>query len=315
MNGRGWQASVTTSLRIADEPWRQARAFVVLAGGPGDRVPWGEAEGRQCLVEMVRRGVLMVSALSGGTEASELPGFLQAGPQEMLGGNVLESRLPAVLAGMLDVTVPELSEWQIENGQAEEQPGSRSFVEERTGMRFLWVPGGRFWMGSGVEEGDAYDDEKPRHLAEVSGYWLAETPVTNGQYEVFLRARGGMEEPKMWRDRRYNQAEQPVVGVSWLEAREFCGWLSEVSGKKMELPTEGQWERAARGDDGRKYPWGGEEPDGTRADYGKGVEDGPLSVGSFPAGKGPYGHMDLAGNVWEWCRDAWDENAYKKRGS
>jgi formylglycine-generating enzyme required for sulfatase activity len=105
-----------------------------------------------------------------------------------------------------------------------------------------------------------------------------------------------------------------VVGVSWVEAREFCRWLSEESGKKMELPTEAQWERAARGDDGRKYPWGDEEPDGTRAHYGKDWEEGPMPVGSHPAGKGPYGHMDLAGNVWEWCRDAWKKDAYKERG-
>jgi formylglycine-generating enzyme required for sulfatase activity len=189
-----------------------------------------------------------------------------------------------------------------------------SFVEPTTGIRFLWVPGGRFWMGSGADEEDAYENERPRHLVELTGYWLAETPVTNRQYEIFLREQRRIEEPEMWRDRRYNQAEQPVVGVSWLEAREFCRWLSEVSGKKMELPTEAQWERAARGDDERKYPWGGEAPDGTRAHYGKDWEGASLPVGSLPAGKGPYGHLDLAGNAWEWCRDAWDADAYKKRG-
>jgi formylglycine-generating enzyme required for sulfatase activity len=214
---------------------------------------------------------------------------------------------------MLDVAVPELPVGTSDSGLAEENEG-QSFVEEITGIRFHWVPGGRFWMGSGADEEDAFKWEKPRHLVEVSGYWLAETPVTNGQYEIFLREQRRIEEPGMWRDRRYNQAEQPAVGVSWLEAREFCRWLSEVSGKKMELPTEAQWERAARGDDGRKYPWGGEAPDVRRAHYGKDWEGAPLPVGSLPAGKGPYGHLNLAGNVWEWCRDAWDEHAYEKRG-
>ena len=99
-----------------------------------------------------------------------------------------------------------------------------------------------------------------------------------------------------------------------MEAREFCRWLSERSGQRIELPTEAQRERAARGDDGRKYPWGGEVPDWTRAHYGKSLDDGPLPVGSLPAGRGPYGHLDLAGNVWEWCRDAWNKHAYVTRG-
>jgi formylglycine-generating enzyme required for sulfatase activity len=192
---------------------------------------------------------------------------------------------------------------------------SESFVEPTTGIRFLWVPGGRFWMGSGADEEDAFEDEKPRHLVEISGYWLAEMPVTNGQYEIFRREQQWIKEPKMWRDRRYNQPEQPVVGVNWLEARAFCGWLSERSGQRMDLPTEAQWERAARGHDGRKYPWGNKEPDGTRAHFGKEWEAAPLPVGSFPAGRGPYGHLDLAGNMWEWCRDAWDEHAYVTRGN
>jgi formylglycine-generating enzyme required for sulfatase activity/3',5'-cyclic AMP phosphodiesterase CpdA len=313
MKGWGWEARVVRLLRVEHEPWRQARAFVVLAG-PG-RGPWQEAESRQCLVEMVRRGVSMVSALRQGTEASTLPAFLQAMPQASLGENVLESRLPAVLAGMLEVTVPELSVSLIVAGQTDEEPVSRNFVEERTGMRFLWVPGGRFWMGSGADEEDTRAWEKPRHLVEVSGYWLAETPVTNGQYEIFMREQRGIGEPRKWRDRKYNQPEQPVVSVSWVEAREFCRWLSERSGQRMVLPTEAQWERAARGDNGRKYPWGEEDPDGTRAHYGKSWEDdAPLPVGSLPAGRGPYGHQDLAGNVWEWCHDAWDDRAYEKRG-
>jgi formylglycine-generating enzyme required for sulfatase activity len=206
------------------------------------------------------------------------------------------------------VAYPNMGQWSDAGGSG------FWFVEPTTGMRFLWVPGGRFWMGSEADEEKAFAWEKPRHLVEVSGYWLAETAVTNGQYELFLREQRGSREPAMWRDRRYNQPEQPVVGVNWLEARKFCQWLSERSGRRIELPTEAQRERAARGDDGRKYPWGDEDPHGTRAHYGQRWEDVPLPVGSLPAGRGPYGHLDLAGNVMEWCRDAWDEHAYEKRG-
>ena len=214
------------------------------------------------------------------------------------------------VASNLRKDAPERTASGVTAAEAMEAP----FVEPVTGIRFLWIPGGRFWMGSGADEEDAFAYEKPRHRVEVSGFWLAETPVTNRQYEVFLREQQGGRKSRWWKDRKYNQPEQPVVGVSWLEAREFCQWLSERSAKRMELPTEAQWARAARGDDGRKYPWGDNEPDETRAHYGKGLSDAPIAVGSLPAGRGPYGHLDLAGNVWEWCRDVWDGRAYEKRG-
>jgi formylglycine-generating enzyme required for sulfatase activity len=280
-----------------------------LLVGPGGRGSWGETDSRRCLVEMGRRGVSVVSALSGGTDATTLPAFLQTRPHMRLGANVLESRLPAILAGFLAVTVPELSVAMIEAGPADEHEG-QSFVEEKTGIRFLWVPGGTFMMGAD----DISDEERPPHQVQLSGYWLAQAPVTNRQYEIFLREQQGSREPRLWRQRKYNQPEQPVVGVSWLEAKEFCRWLSKMSGQKMELPTETQWERAARGADGRNYPWGDEEPDGTRAHHGKSLDDAPIPVGSLPAGRGPYGHLDLAGNVREWCRDVWDGRAYEKRG-
>jgi formylglycine-generating enzyme required for sulfatase activity len=182
-------------------------------------------------------------------------------------------------------------------------------TELSTGSRFLWVPGGTFWMGAD----DISDCERPAHRVQMSPFWLAETPVTNRQYELFLTQRDDLEEPAFWRDRRYNQPEQPVVGVSWLEAKEYCRWLSKVSGKKIELPTEAQWELAARGAEGRSYPWGEDKPDERRAHFGKSWDrDAPLPVGSLPEGRGPYGHQDLAGNVMEWCRDAWDDQTYEK---
>jgi formylglycine-generating enzyme required for sulfatase activity len=187
-----------------------------------------------------------------------------------------------------------------------------SFVEPITGMRFLWVPGGMFLMGAN----DLGDECKPLHQVQVSPFWLAETPVTNRQYEPFLATQRGFKEPHFWRDRRYNQPEQPVLGVSWLEARAFCRWLSKESGRRIVLPTEAQWEFSARGEEGRRYPWGEEKPDERRAHFGKSLKrDAPLTVGRQPAGRGPYGHLDLAGNVREWCLDAWDARAYWKRGT
>jgi formylglycine-generating enzyme required for sulfatase activity len=312
MSGWGSPAAVVTA-QHAGHVWPQPRSVIVLAG-PADRGPWQSLDARRCLLQMVRRKMRLVLALDRRTDPRRLPLFLRTSQQRIVDANLAQVGKLYWLA--LDMSEPARSAdgtltVNIVQGERE---GEQSFVEERTGIRFLWIPGGRFWMGSRADDEDADDDEKPRHLVELSGYWLAETPVTNKQYEMFVREQQGRREPRFWKDRKYNQLEQPVVGVSWEEARAFCRWLSEISGQTMELPTEAQWEFAARGEEGRRYPWGEEEPDETRAHYGKTVGAAPLPVGNLPAGRGPFGHLDLAGNVWEWCLDAWDPAAYQKRG-
>jgi serine/threonine-protein kinase len=177
------------------------------------------------------------------------------------------------------------------------------FTEPVTGEVFLPVPAGRFRMG-----GTAYGDEQPVHWVRLSAFWLARTPVTNRQYRLFLDATGH-EEPSYWRDRRFSEPDQPVVGVSWHDAVAYCRWLSEQSpaGRRIELPTEAQWEYAARGTDGWEYPWGNDPPNSERACFDLDLSSGqPAAVGSYPAGAGPFGQLDLAGNVWEWCRDFWE---------
>ncbi|WP_428268807.1 formylglycine-generating enzyme family protein, partial [Haliangium sp.] len=311
----GWRAEVTCELHIEANPHRRAHSFVVV-GGEAGRGPWQHAETRRCLLELSRRARPMVLAWSDGGEGGQPPQFLQTNKQGALGSDPRQSSLPKLVADMLRVGVPEVAAPAA--AVVVEASEARVFVEPMTKMRFLWVPGGTFMMGADdVKFPDFPDVEKwsqPVHRVQVSPFWLAETPVTNRHYEQFLKARPGSEEPRYWRDRQYNQAEQPVVGVSWLEAAAFCEWLAEVSGRRMVLPTEAQWEFAARSEDGRRYPWGNEEPDESRAHYGKDWDkDAALPVGSRPAGRGPYGHLDLAGNVWEWCHDAWDEGAYRRR--
>lgn len=217
------------------------------------------------------------------------------------------------LAEEADVPLPE-AVLARDRARAAESEGTRAaeptraqvFTEPFTGIRFLPVPGGTFEMGAAD-----VPYASPVHRVRVSPFLLAETPVTNAQYRVFLEAT--YNEPAYWRDRRLSAPDQPVVGVSWLDAMAFCVWLSEHSAFLVELPTEAQWERAARGDDGRRFPWGNEAPDRTRAVYAFGDDSQPAPVGSVPAGAGPFGHLDLAGNVWEWCQDEWDEHAYAKR--
>ena len=190
------------------------------------------------------------------------------------------------------------------------RPGE-SFEEAVTGIRLLWIPGGEFWMGAD----DTSPRERPVHRVRVSPFWLGETPVTNAQYEVFVR-EAGYQQPESWRDSRYSGRAQPMVGVSWDDAMAFCAWLSERSGVNVRLPTEAEWEFAARGTDGRLYPWGNEEPDETRANYAPAFQPNvgqPTPVGSYPAGRGPFGTLDQAGNVFEWCYDIYNGGVYGSR--
>lgn len=144
--------------------------------------------------------------------------------------------------------------------------------------------GGTFLMGSAPGEGD--DDEHPQRRVAVSPFVIQAHPVTNREYRRF-RPKHDPDAP----------ADHPVVRISWDEAMEYAEWLDGS------LPTEAQWEFAARGEEGRTYPWGEDEPDGSRARFGLGFDAGPDAVGSWPAGATPEGVHDLAGNVWEWCRD------------
>ena len=160
----------------------------------------------------------------------------------------------------------------------------------REPIDLVWVPGGEFTMGS--EEGDkeAAYTEKPAHRVRVSGFWIGKREVSNREYRRLVPSHEGAD-------------ELPVATVSWLEAKRFC----EAIG--MRLPTEAEWEYAARGTDGRRYPWGNEPPDDYRAVFtGK---SGPDAVDSHPAGTGPFGTLHQAGNVDEWVADCYDEKGYE----
>ena len=189
------------------------------------------------------------------------------------------------------------------------------FTEPTTGMTFVWIPGSSFLMGSSLEPGQPnYDPEAnkefPAHCVQLTGFWMSVYPVTNEQYRRFV-VETARAAPDAFTDRRFNDPAQPVVTVTWDDARAFTDWLTtKLAGIVARLPTEAEWEYAARGTDGRRYPWGNEPLDASRATFGQPSDTGrPAVVGHTPDGRSPFGVHDLAGNVWEWCLDAWT-NSY-----
>jgi formylglycine-generating enzyme required for sulfatase activity len=170
------------------------------------------------------------------------------------------------------------------------------------------IPPGEFLMGS--EAGR--DEERPVHRVAVDAFEMAVRTVRNCDYAVYIAAAGAPE-PPFFRDPAFRDPEQPVVGVSWFEAEAYCRWLSGASGRFYRLPTEAEWEKAARGGAVESlYPWGNEPPE-ERPEYRRrwsGKVAGPL-----PAGGGApnaYGLYDMCENVHEWCADWYAKDFYSR---
>jgi len=166
------------------------------------------------------------------------------------------------------------------------------------------IPAGEFTMGS--QDGDG--DEQPAHKVFVDSFSIDVYEVTVGEYADFLRSGGGHLPPDWNKMNQMAYQKRPVMGVDWADAVAFCNSV----GKR--LPTEAEWEKAARGTDGRLYPWGNDPPTPLHANYAKNGSNDLETlapVGSFENGKSPYGVYDMAGNVWEWVSDWYDNNYYQ----
>jgi len=192
------------------------------------------------------------------------------------------------------------------------------------------VPAGEFTMGSEED-----DDERPPHRVFVSPLYIGKYPVTNTEYKEFVDATGHPE-PRGWQEGFYpaGKANHPVVNVTWYDAQAYCRWLTgrlreaqgilrvmrtdgreevldlEKGRYQVRLPTEAEWEKAARGTDGRRWPWG-DEWDAAQCNTEEGKIRDTTPVGIYPGGASPYGALDMVGNVWEWCADWYAVDAYR----
>jgi serine/threonine-protein kinase len=218
-------------------------------------------------------------------------------------------------------------------------------VSDKDGMTLLYVPAGEFLMGSADGDSDAYSDEKPQHKVTLDAFWIDRTEVTNAMFAKFVaaaryktdaekagKARAFDPTSKQWAETAgadwqhprgpgsdiAGLEQHPVAQVSWNDATAYCAW----AGRR--LPTEAEWEKAARGTDGRKFPWGNQNVAGDLLNFAdrnldvswadKSINDGyqfTAPVGSYPKGASPYGALDMAGNVWEWVADWYNETYYQ----
>lgn len=191
--------------------------------------------------------------------------------------------------------------WLFAAGSASAEPAHHFTDKDGAPMRL--VPAGEFTMGSNEVE-----DEQPIHQVHLDAFYLDQFETTAGRYATFLKETQ-LAPPRHWDEVRLPQDDdRPVIGVTWFMAENYCHW----AGKR--LPTEAEWEKAARGSDGRTYPWGNEEPTAEHGNFGKrrwAGYDTLAPVGSFKAGLSPYGIADLAGNVWEWVADWYAADYYQ----
>jgi serine/threonine-protein kinase len=182
------------------------------------------------------------------------------------------------------------------------------FIRPSDGMGMVFVPAGSFLMGGGENDPAASADELPEHRVTLEGFWIDRTEVTNDQYNLCADS-DGCRKPLYADDPAYNGGDMPVVGVAWGDAVDYCAW---AGGR---LPTEAEWEYAAKGEDGSIYPWGNEF-DGNSLNFcdlnceeswAEGTSDDghkeAAPVGTYPDGASWVGALDMAGNVWEWVSD------------
>jgi len=279
-------------------------------------------------MQLVTADIAAMAFLEWQTEDAELRRVLAERVAALFKNTTLMTRARAVLRVRAGDSLAQLGD---------SRPGVG--VDPETALPdIVWfnIPAGLFMMGSTNDDKMASSGEKPRHCNEsiTESYLIGRYPVTNIQFNTFVKA-GGYRERRYWtkagwawmegkgriRTDDYSESlklpNHPVIGVTWYEAVAFCHWLTErlrergklTADEEISLPTETQWEKAARGTDGRSYPWGNNH-DPERANYKDTGIRTTSAVGCFPGGASPYGVEDLSGNVWEWTQSLYKSYPY-----
>ena len=171
------------------------------------------------------------------------------------------------------------------------------------------IPEGSFTMGTYPTGLRKTDPEEPQRSVTLDAYAIGKYHVTNSQYALFLK-QTDYRFPLFWNDERFNGQDAPVVGVSWHDTQNFFVWLNNLTGADFRLPTEAEWEKAARGTDGREYPWGNQW-EANKANTAESQLKRLTPVGSYPDGISPFGCYDMAGNAYDWCSDWFHIDTYK----
>jgi formylglycine-generating enzyme required for sulfatase activity len=191
-------------------------------------------------------------------------------------------------------------------------------------LGFVEIPEGAFLMGSDLQKNpEAYPDEAPQHVVTLPRYFIGRYPVTGRQFRAFIENTQHKPENE---GSLYGPPNHPVVWLGWLDALKYCQWLTtqlcawvetpeplatllRQQNWRVSLPSEPEWEKAARGTDARSYPWG-DVPDNNCGNFGGTGIMTTSTVGCFPAGRSPYNIEDMSGNVWEWTRSVWGTYPY-----
>jgi formylglycine-generating enzyme required for sulfatase activity len=264
-----------------------------------------------------------------GASAGRLSPFLGRGLLRDLLTCTNTDELDANFAGPQGLTPAGVREYvYLTRSTVEEEEAEAEAVRLPVEPQMVTIPAGPFLMGTPESELDELaklgvnrdwiENETPQHEVALDAYAIARYPVTNAEFDRFVQDGGyetsdywtdagwrqkeseGWTQPRLWEDEKWNDPSQPVVGVSWYEALAYCRWLSAKSKRDYQLPSEAQWEKASRGSDGRRYPWGNDW-DAARCNNKESGPGGTTPVGQYPEGDSPYGVSEMVGQVWEWC--------------
>ena len=315
-----------------------------------DALRWGRGEGDEPTNNQFQkyerpgrlRSVLHeIGVFSSEFDAKTLDAFIHLTAPPPKPAQVTEQKLP--IEGKPEQEAVEMERMPAKGitGRGEAEP---SRLHEYGGIQFVPVPAGKFLMGSKEDNELAERDEKPQLTAETGEYWLARFPITNTQFEAFVKASsfqttaekegsGMAYDGKEWKDAQgaewkhpqgpesslEGKEDHPVVQVSWQDGMAYCQWLNQAFGSELpegwvfRLPTEAEWEKAARGEYGQEWPWGSEF-DAKKCNSSEGGAKGTTPVGAYsPQGDSPYGAADLVGNVWEWTHSLWKNYPYQAK--